>query len=124
MDDQEFVSLVAQRADVDPDTARVHISAVLTTLAERISGGEARQLADVLPESARDPLRSGDEPAHAWDEDEFVRRVAARLHSDPATAEDAARAVLVTAREAAPGEFRDVISQLPQEYRAVVGPMP
>jgi uncharacterized protein (DUF2267 family) len=125
MDDQEFLTSVAQRANVEPDTARVLASATLTTLAERISGGEARDLAAQLPRTAQDPLRSGAEDAEAFDADEFVRRVGDRTHFEPGPAEDAARAVLVTVREAvSPGEFDDVTSQLPQDYRALVGPMP
>jgi uncharacterized protein (DUF2267 family) len=35
-----------------------------------------------------------------------------------------AAAVLITVRDAVtPGEFDDVLSQLPQEYRELVGPM-
>ncbi|HEV7825309.1 MAG TPA: DUF2267 domain-containing protein [Mycobacteriales bacterium] len=124
MDDQEFLSSVAQRANVEPETARVYASATLTTLAERISGGEARDLAAQLPKSMKDPLCAGDEPAEAFGADEFVRRVSDRTHVDPGQAEDAARAVLVTVREAvSPGEFDDVTSQLPQDYRTLVGPM-
>jgi uncharacterized protein (DUF2267 family) len=125
MDDQEFLDTVAQRAETDVDTARRYIREVLTTLAERISGGEARDLAALLPDEAKDWLVQADEPAEGFDADEFVRRVARRAQVDTRRAEDVARAVLVTVREAAPAdEFDDVISQLPADYRPLVGPMP
>jgi uncharacterized protein (DUF2267 family) len=54
---------------------------------------------------------------------EFVRRVAERGDVGPDEAAGAA-AVLITVRDAVtPGEFDDVLSQLPQEYRELVGPM-
>jgi uncharacterized protein (DUF2267 family) len=56
--------------------------------------------------------------------DEFVRRIAERGDVDPDEARTGAAAVLTTVREAVtPGEFDDVLSQLPQEYRELVGPM-
>jgi len=54
---------------------------------------------------------------------EFVRRVVERAEVGPEETRKAA-AVLTTVREAVtPGEFDDVLSQLPQEYRELVGPM-
>jgi uncharacterized protein (DUF2267 family) len=56
--------------------------------------------------------------------DEFVRRVAERGDVALDEARSGAAAVLTTVREAVtPGEFDDVLSQLPQEYRELVGPM-
>jgi uncharacterized protein (DUF2267 family) len=123
--DDEFIRSVAERAHVAPDEATVLTSATLETLGERLSGGEARDLAAQLPHSAQDPLCATDEPAEAFGADEFVRRVSDRAHIGPGPAEDGARAVLVTVREAVtPGEFDDLTSQLPQDYRTLVGPMP
>jgi uncharacterized protein (DUF2267 family) len=63
------------------------------------------------------------EEAEAFDVPEFVGRVAARAHVDEQTAHDGAVAVFVTVREAVTsGEFHDITSQLPQEYRELVGP--
>ena len=56
--------------------------------------------------------------------DEFVRRIAERGDVAANEARTGAAAVLTTVREAVtPGEFDDVLSQLPQEYRELVGPM-
>jgi uncharacterized protein (DUF2267 family) len=53
-----------------------------------------------------------------------VRRVAERGDVGPDEAGSGAGAVLTTVREAVmPGEFDDVLSQLPQEYRELVWPM-
>ena len=43
---------------------------------------------------------------------------------DPDEARTGAAAVLATVRDAVePGKFHDVLAQLPQEYRELVGPM-
>ena len=56
--------------------------------------------------------------------DEFVRRIAGRGDVGPDEARTGAATVVTTVREAVtPGEFDDVLSQLPPEYRELVGPM-
>jgi uncharacterized protein (DUF2267 family) len=76
-----------------------------------------------LPKPLKDEVLIKREEAEAFDVDEFVRRVAARAHVDEQTAHDGAVAVLTTVREAVTsGEFDDITSQLPQEYRELVGP--
>ena len=98
--------------------------ATLQTLTDRISGGEAQDLAAQLPARLQGDLRPAREEAQAFGVDEFVRRVAERGTSVRTRARTGAAAVLTTVREAVtPGEFDDVLSQLPQEYRELVGPM-
>ena len=70
MDYQTFTTTVARRAAVPQDEAERIERATLRTLADRISGGEAQDLASLTP-----------------------------------------------------GEFDDVASQLPSDYRALVGPV-
>jgi uncharacterized protein (DUF2267 family) len=123
MDYQTFTRTAAQRAGMPEPTVERVEHATLRTLADRISGGEARDLAAQLPGPLQEDLQKPREEAEAFDVDEFVRRVAQRGHVPPEEARTAAMAVLVTAREAVtPGEFDDVLSQLPQEYRELVGP--
>ncbi|SFL13997.1 DUF2267 domain-containing protein [Geodermatophilus ruber] len=123
MDYQTFTRTAAQRAGVPEEMAERIEHATLEVLADRISGGEAEDLAAQLPAELKEWLRPPREEAEAFDVDEFVRRVAARGHVDPAEARTGAAAVLLTVREAVtPGEFDDVLSQLPQEYRELVGP--
>ena len=123
MDYQTFTRTAAERAGLPVDTAAPVEPATRQTLADRISGGEAQDLAAQLPQPLQDDLRQTGEEAEAFDVDEFVRRVAQRAHVDPEEARTGVVAVLVTVREAVtPGEFDDVLSQLPQEYRELVGP--
>jgi uncharacterized protein (DUF2267 family) len=125
VDHQTFIDSVAQRAGVSRDVAETLARVTLEVLADRISGGEARDLLAQLPKPLKDEVLIKSEEAEAFDVPEFVRRVAARAHVDEDTARAGAVATLVTVREAVtPGEFDDITSQLPQEYRELVGPMP
>jgi uncharacterized protein (DUF2267 family) len=119
----EFIDAVAQRAAVTAGQAEVLTRATLSTLAERISGGEARDLASQLPKALQDPLSTGEELAESFELEEFVRRVSERAGVDPAQALEGIRAVLSTVRDAVTGgEFDDVMSQLPKEFTALVEP--
>lgn len=121
MNHDEFISKVAERASVPKGEAERLTRATLMTLAERITGGEARDLADQLPTQLKDALIPSQEPAEAFGLDEFVTRVARRAAVDEAEAKDGVRAVFSTLREAvSPGEFDDVMSQLPKEYDEVL----
>jgi uncharacterized protein (DUF2267 family) len=126
MSTEEFVDRVARRTALDPARARTAIAVVLEFLAYRISGGEARDLMQRLPDELRAPLQAGiaakGRDAAQWlplkqlligvAEHEGVPRGAARLH---------VRAVLETLREAVGDEeMADVMSQLPKEYRSLL----
>ena len=125
MDYATFTRTTADRAGLPEETAERIEHAMLRTLADRISGGEAEDLAAQLPAPLQDDLRPPREDAEAFGVDEFVRRVAERGDVGRDEARTGAAAVLTTVREAVtPGEFDDVLSQLPQEYRELVGPMP
>jgi uncharacterized protein (DUF2267 family) len=116
----EFISRVASGVSVSQSEAEKLTRAVLTTLSERITGGEARDLADQLPLPLQTPLLPADERAEAFDFVEFVRRVADRSGTDIHTAEMAVDVVFDTLRDAVtPGEFNDVLSQLPDDFKRV-----
>jgi uncharacterized protein (DUF2267 family) len=120
----EFLGQVANRARTDADVALGATNAVLETLAERITGGEVRDLMDQLPPELHEPLRRGDAQSHGaarrMSLNEFVRRVAEREGVVPAVAHEHARAVLATLREAVTRkEWLDMTAQLPEEYAAV-----
>jgi uncharacterized protein (DUF2267 family) len=124
VDYQTFIDTEAQRAGLPKDQAETVAHATLKTLADRITGGEAGDLAAQLPNPLKGDLQKEQENAEAFDVDEFVRRVSERAHVDQATARNGAMATLITVREAVtPGEFDDITSQLPQDYRELVGPM-
>jgi uncharacterized protein (DUF2267 family) len=126
MDYPTFIKTEAEKAGLPKDQAEQLARATLETLADRITPGEADDLAAQLPEPLKEPLlRPPDQPAEAFGVEEFIRRVSERAHVDPETARTGAVAVLDTVREAVtPGEFDDVTAQLPQEYRELVGALP
>jgi uncharacterized protein (DUF2267 family) len=122
VDYQTFIEKEAQKAGLPEDKAEELARATLQTLADRISGGEAEDLAAQLPEPLKPPLLKQREEAERFGVEEFLRRVSERAHVDPETARIGATAVLSTVREAVtPGEFEDVTSQLPTEFRELVG---
>jgi uncharacterized protein (DUF2267 family) len=119
-----FIKAEADRAGLPQDQAESVARATLRTLADRITAGEAQDLAAQLPNPLKEDLRKDRDEAEAFDVDEFLRRVCERAHVDESTARTGAVATMVTVREAVtPGEFDDITSQLPQEYRELVGPM-
>jgi uncharacterized protein (DUF2267 family) len=116
MDHDDVIRLVAQSAGIEPDAAERAVEATLSTLAERISAGEARDLAALLPPELA-PWLGATERAQRFDAAEFVRRVAAREGTDEATAERHARLVLAALAQAVgPKEFDDVMSELPSDF--------
>jgi uncharacterized protein (DUF2267 family) len=112
-----FLTTVEQTAGITREEAERAVRATLETLAERISGGEARDIALFLPKELRPLLDPVPEPAEAFGLDEFLRRVAEREGVDRDTAFDHARAVFTALGVAvAPGELSDMVAQLPREF--------
>jgi uncharacterized protein (DUF2267 family) len=117
-----FLQRVADRAGVDPAEAPGMAEAVLETLAERIAGGEVRDLMVRLPDELHPPLERGVErsggKAKMMSLDEFVDSVAEKEGTDDLGRAGAhTRAVFRTLREALPDkDFRDIDAQLPAEY--------
>jgi len=119
---KEFLESVTVRGRLSPEQAERLTEATLTVLADRISAGEAEDLAAQLPKGIRDWLVSKEEPAQKFDLEEFIRRVSERTAVDLDTATRGARAVLSTIRRAVTtGEFEDVLAQLPKEFREFIG---
>jgi uncharacterized protein (DUF2267 family) len=114
---EAFTRQVAEAAGIDPAAAERAIEATLVTLGERISEGEAEDLARHLPDEFG-PLivRKGD--AQGFGADEFFRRVAEREGTDPETAERHARAVVAAlALRVGRREFGEMLAQLSRELR-------
>jgi hypothetical protein len=80
---EEFLDAVAEHASVSRDDARRYTEAVLETLAERVTGGEAEDVAAQLPPEMKGlMMRDRHAPAVPFDEREFMRKVAiGRLHA-------------------------------------------
>jgi uncharacterized protein (DUF2267 family) len=112
-----FVTIVEGLTGLSPPAAEQAIEAVLRTLGERITRGEAEDIAVFLPEEVRPWLTSAPEPAEAFDRPEFVRRVAEREGVDRQIAEEHVRAIFRALGAAvAPGELADMASQLPRDF--------
>ncbi|WP_433124647.1 DUF2267 domain-containing protein [Micromonospora sp. CA-240977] len=129
MEYEDFINLVATRAKVSTDQAATLTRATLETLADRISAGQAEDLAYQLPDGLDDHLRkppplNRQEHAQPFGLEEFVRRVADHPAIDRALAGTGVRAVLTTLREAVSrDEFEDAMAQLPKEFRQVIEPV-
>ena len=118
MNYQEIIARVAERTGLFKGEAVELTHATLATLAERISGAEARALATRLPGPMQDDLLPTKEQAEVFSFDEFVNRVAQRCRRGATASKDAVETVLETLREALPpGEFDEVLSHLPRHFR-------
>lgn len=116
MDTERFLTLVAEFANTDRDGAVRATAAVLTTLAEHLSRGEAADLLGRLPPELQPYLHTPGSP-EKFDVREFVRRVADREGVAPPAAERHAAAVFPVLRQAVgEDEFADATAQLPREY--------
>ncbi len=133
MDRDQFIRLVRERAGVaasrrldgmpltDAEMAETLVRATLQVLAQRISGGEARDIARQLPPPLDEWLRPEHEKAEPFDLEVFVQRVADRTLVDVDAARVGVRAVFRTLREAVTGDkFEDVLDRLPREYATLL----
>jgi uncharacterized protein (DUF2267 family) len=119
MDNDRFLATVERRLHTDRDRAQLAVAAVLESLAERLSRGEARDLVERLPVELSVWLLT--DHREAFDVDEFLRRIAKRERVDIDTAERHARAVLSVLREAVdPAEVADLVSDLPEDFHPIV----
>lgn len=115
----QFVGQVQHRARLgSTGDAVAAIRATLETLAERLAGGEAKDLASQLPREIGYYLMRGlPELPQRFGLDEFVWRVSMRAGVQMRRAFFQARVVLEVVSEAVSlGEMEDVICQLPQEF--------
>jgi uncharacterized protein (DUF2267 family) len=119
----EFIKHVHERAGVPKDLAETLTRVTLETLADRLAGGEPHDLASQLPHELQDYVRPSSKVTERFGVEEFVSRVAAAAKVDGETARRGVRAVLITVREAvSPGEWHDVMAQLPSEYSQIAEP--
>ena len=119
MKHDEFIVQVQHRARLSSrGDAEVATRATLATLAERLSGGEASDLAAQLPRGIAEYLRAefaGE--GMRFPVKEFFERVGQREGVDVPKAIYHARAVIAVLSEAvSPGEMADVRAQLPADY--------
>jgi uncharacterized protein (DUF2267 family) len=90
------------------------------TLGERISDGQARDIAEQLPVPLRPVIVDGRDP-EPFDVGEFVRRVAEREGVDRPLAKEHARAVFAAlGRVVSREEIEDMRAQLPSSFGDLV----
>jgi uncharacterized protein (DUF2267 family) len=115
----EFLGRVQNRAQLSSlGDAEIATRATLTTLRERLAGGEPKDLAAQLTDSIAKYLEApGREEPDRFSLEEFYKRVQQRADIDHETAVFQARAVMSVLRDAVTaGEISDVCAQLPAEY--------
>jgi uncharacterized protein (DUF2267 family) len=116
MDYENFIALVEKSALASREEAERAVRATLKTLAERLSGGEARDIAAELPPELR-PLLEDGRRAEPFDLREFLRRVAEREGVPQELAARHARAVFVALGVAlSADELHDLASELPNDF--------
>jgi uncharacterized protein (DUF2267 family) len=117
VDYESFVASVEREAHTSREEAERAIEATLHTLAERLTGGEARHVAAELPPRAAEWLRDG-KKAEPFGLAEFLHRVAEREGVSEEIAEEHAKAVFAAlGRALAEKELHDMISELPKDFR-------
>jgi uncharacterized protein (DUF2267 family) len=113
---EQLIKTIQHKAEISWDEAERAAEATLTTLADRLSAGQARDIAGELPEEARRWL-VGHDGAEPFDVEEFLRRVAEREGTDVGTAERHASAVFeAIRRNISRQELHDMLSELPKSF--------
>jgi uncharacterized protein (DUF2267 family) len=120
MEYREFIQITQREAALDADRAERAAQATLTTLAERLSRGQARDLLQQLPAEMK-PWIYTQRDAEGFNVDEFLRRVAEREGVDAETAEVHARAVFFALGQAvSDDEIADVADELSQDFEPLI----
>jgi uncharacterized protein (DUF2267 family) len=117
----QMVKEVKDRTEID-DRAEAErtLLVVLQALADRLIGTEAEQLLAQLPEPLKSEVIVDEQPVPMTARD-FVEWVASELDITPEEAEQRVRAVFDVLQEAVtPGEFHDVLVQLPSGFAELV----
>jgi uncharacterized protein (DUF2267 family) len=119
---ERFITTIEQKAGISWEKAERAARATLETLGERISRGQARDLASDLPHDIGRWLLDAPSAGESFDPAEFVRRVAEREGIDTDTAERHIKAVFVAlARLIVHKEVEDLASELSKDYQPLLG---
>lgn len=118
MNYKEFIKLSQDRGHIASFEQAEHTARiVLEVLGERLSEGEAIDVAEQLPHELRSAVLLSTD-VDVFGKDEFIRRVSEREHIGLNEAEEHVRAVLsVLPTAISSEEFYDMLSQLPQDIR-------
>lgn len=118
----QFIEKVENRLQSPgPGETEQAVTATFETLGERISGGEASDIAAQLPEELKGPLRAASGEPESFGLERFFERVGEKTGVDKNKATDYASSVMAVLGQAiTSGELRDVRSQLPQEFQPLL----
>lgn len=118
MNYNDYIQFVKERAGIKTDSAaRKAIESVLEVVGQRITIGQAEDIAAALPPELRPYLRQTPE-AEGFDLNEFLKRVSDKEGVNMTTAEGHARAVLSVLGEWIPrAELRGTLEQIPNDMR-------
>lgn len=124
MKHDEFIGQVQNRARLSSRGDAERISrAVVETFSERLSGGEAKDMAAQLPREIGLHMIRDEQTAwepERFDVDEFFRRVSERASVDlPAAVYQAKATVNVIEEAVSPGEMDQVRQQLGGEFQSL-----
>lgn len=123
MDEEEFIETVRREAPFEStDRIREITTATLRTLGERITDGEASDLAQHLPDSVAAALVDVSGEADPFSLDEFIARVSDRAGVDESDAVAGSRAVAAAVSVAAPDELDVAREQLPPAFDLIFEP--
>lgn len=124
MDTDEFTETVRREADLDTEAeAERAVEAALAVLGDRVTDGEAEDLAARLPDGPAGTLHdAATDEASSFDAEEFADRVADRLDRNRNEVWPLTRAVGAAVRESAPDEFERARDQLPDGYDRAFDP--
>ncbi len=117
MQENEFIGLVQEAGHLETvDRAQVATEAVLETLGESLTGGEAEDMAAQLPDELAGIVEHADHDAAGYDAHQFIDRVREQLRGTDIEPDDAERyadavtdALAVVLTE---GELQDLKAQL------------
>jgi uncharacterized protein (DUF2267 family) len=119
---ERFITTIEQKAGIPWNEAERAARATLQTLAERLTGKQARELAAELPPPLGEWLSSGGSRPEPFDADEFVRRVAERAQVDAERAAGHVRAVFIALARLVRGEeIARLGEHLSLDYRRLLG---
>lgn len=118
----DLVDLIESRGNfISREAAHDATQATLRTLGERISGGEASDLAERLPEDFAGPILTAGGEAEAFPPSEFVDRVDQREAIEMDDTDAHARAVLTSVAERLDQpKWEDATTQLPTAYEPLL----
>ncbi|WP_293027253.1 DUF2267 domain-containing protein [Natronococcus sp.] len=117
MQEDEFYKLVQEASHLETiDRARIASEAVLETLGETVTGGEAEDVAAQFPSKLASIVEDADHDGAGYDRETFVERVADHLQGTEVEGDDAEQfadgvtdAIAATLTQ---GELQDLKAQL------------